>query len=547
MCGIFGYLTKYANVDEQFIRKQFLRGQHRGPESTVWKKMETDYHFFMGFHRLAINGLNNKSNQPFDILGVQLVCNGEIYNYRELYKALKVKPRTGSDCEVIIYLYLMYGIEYTLNALDGVFSFILFDSNAQKIYISRDPYGVRPLYECEMSHGYAFGSELKQLHLLGGKVRQFEPGTYKMYGINKTPVPFFSFYKTIEIPTLIETTRYTTFPFKTLNFGNINEVYTLIYDSLYEAVRKRTLGTTERRIACLLSGGLDSSTIAAMVNSFLEPGQLETYSIGLPDSVDLVCAKKVADYLGTKHTEIIVSEEDFFNAIPEVIKVIESYDTTTVRASVGNYLIGKYITEKSDAKVIFNGDGSDELTGGYLYFNSVPDTIEFDKECKRLLREIHVFDVLRSDKCISSNGLEPRTPFLDRGFVETYLSVPIDIRCSGLLDQPEKFLLRKSIEYSNPKLLPPDILWRTKEAFSDGVSGHSRSWYQIIKERTIDIDIFIDPNINFNKPLTKEMEYYRSIFDNEYPCCSKIVPYFWMPKYTNATDPSARTIKEYKP
>jgi asparagine synthase (glutamine-hydrolysing) len=327
--------------------------------------------------------------------------------------------------------------------------------------------------------------------------------------------------------------------------GNINlddsNYYLSIYKYLYEAVKKRVIGTTERPIACLLSGGLDSSTITAMVNSFLPKGVLETYSIGLPNSTDLVYARKVAQYLGTKHTEIILTEEDFFEAIPEVIRSIESYDTTTVRASVGNYLIGKYIRKNTIAKVIFNGDGADELMGGYRYFKLTNDPLEFDKECKRLLSDIYLFDVLRSDKSISSNGLEPRTPFLDRSFVQYYLSIPPEIRCHSINGFCEKYLLRKSIEIGNNSLLPTEVLWRTKEAFSDGISGINRSWYEIIHEKIITNGIGKVGKVG-KVGIELEREYYLGLFEKYFPRQSGIVPYFWMPKYTSVNDPSARLI-----
>ena len=196
----------------------------------------------------------------------------------------------------------------------------------------------------------------------------------------------------------------------------------------------------------MLSGGLDSSLIAAIVNEYHIKHNLptlETYSIGIEGSDDLLYAQKVADYLGTKHTQIVLTEQDFLNAIPDVIKDIESYDTTTVRASIGNWLIGKYISENSEAKVIFNGDGADELMGGYLYVGNAPDSIEFDKECKSLLKYIHTFDVLRSDKCISSHGLEPRTPYLDREWTQFYLSIPLNLRC--IIRKTVKHLTLKKI------------------------------------------------------------------------------------------------------
>ena len=253
----------------------------------------------------------------------------------------------------------------------------------------------------------------------------------------------------------------------------------LIKGTLINAVKKRLL--SDRPIACLLSGGLDSSLITSIVVKLLKEKtnkKLETFSIGLPGSTDLVYARKVANYLDTNHKEILLSEDDFFNAIPEVIEKIESYDTTTVRASVGNYLVSKYIAKNSDAKVIFNGDGSDELTGGYLYFHKAPNNLLFDYEVKNLLNNINYFDVLRSDKSISSCGLEPRTPFLDKTFVNTYLSIPLYYRKPTSVEIEKKILRESFIDF-----LPDDILYRKKEAFSDGVSGNNRSWFEIIAEK----------------------------------------------------------------
>jgi asparagine synthase (glutamine-hydrolysing) len=285
----------------------------------------------------------------------------------------------------------------------------------------------------------------------------------------------------------------------------------------------------------------------------------------LEGSEDLKHARIVADYLGTKHTEIVLTEQEFCDAIPEVIENIESYDTTTVRASIGNYLVAKYISQHSEAKVIFNGDGSDELAGGYLYMNYIEDAIEFDKETRRLLKDIHMFDVLRSDKSISSNGLEPRTPFLDRSFVEYYLSIPANIRFHKFYGQPEKFLIRNAFSVENFQnhkglaLLPDEILWRRKEAFSDGVSKQSRSLYTILQEfaekQDVKMELFWpsdDPDIlmpiyNNNHPETKEQIYYRYLFEKYYPKMGHLVPYFWMPRYiTNATDASARTLDIYQ-
>ena len=280
---------------------------------------------------------------------------------------------------------------------------------------------------------------------------------------------------------------------------------------------------------------------------------METYSIGLEGSVDLLYARKVADYLKTNHTEIVVTEQEMFDVIPELIQTIESYDTTTVRASIGNYLLGKYISKHSSAKVIFNGDGSDELCGGYLYMNQCPDEIEFDIETRRLLKDIHLFDVLRSDKSISSNGLEPRTPFLDRGFVNYYLSIPPQYRFHKVLNQCEKYLLRLSFSRGiffnrdGNQILPDEILWRRKEAFSDGVSSQGRSLFEILQEK---ITAMLNQETNvkptYEATIETEKYYYKKIFDNFYPNQETILPYFWMPKYTEAKDPSARTLNIYQ-
>lgn len=615
MCGIFSILNHDGNeLTTQFIQEQFNKGKNRGPE---YSKMATVMiRALFGFHRLAINGLNSDSNQPIIYSDVALICNGEIYNYRELYKTMKVEPKTDSDCEVIIHLYLKYGIEQTLQMLDGVFSFILIDYRygnlSSKIYIARDPYGVRPLYYLKSEELFntsseliinrdvsifGFASELKMLteikkqlntvevkknatfFKLYGSYRQkkydiyqFTPGTYSMFELSHKVCAEWE-------PSILNA-LYHKMPFSSnmLVLDNKMEIYKNIQYYFGNAIEKRC-STTERPIACLLSGGLDSSLVAALVNEYHVLNNLptiETYSIGLEGSVDLKYARIVADYLGTKHTEIVLTEQDFLNAIPDVIYAIESFDTTTVRASIGNWLLGKYISEHSQAKVIFNGDGSDELAGGYLYMNYTPDSIEYDKECRRLLTDIHTFDVLRSDKSISSHGLEPRTPFLDRAWTQYYLSIPIDIRNHTIENNMEKYLIRKAFDkdrFLNSDgfpLLPNDVLWRRKEAFSDGVSKHTRSLYEIIQEYTLALFIrdelplcpFIANSENMFEHLTKltdgnkvtnihlipktaEQFYYRKIFETYYEGMANIIPYFWMPRFIEATDASARTLSIY--
>jgi asparagine synthase (glutamine-hydrolysing) len=564
MCGIFALLNNNNN-NINSIYTEFMKGQFRGPE---FSKLDTNFiKMVLGFHRLAINGLNEQSNQPLIINDIVLICNGEIYNYKQLYLLMKdVEPITGSDCEVIIYLYLKYGIEQTLNMLDGVFSFILFDNRItqdlnNKMYIARDPFGVRPLYYLKdnINNLYGFASELKCLESFyninphESSIEQFKPGTYSAFNLSSQVLSCWKPFKE-NIPYFIPHLFYTEIINKDTYQDLLIEFYNNISYYLSNAVSKRCL-TTERPIACLLSGGLDSSLIAALVSNFYKVQKinqpLETYSIGLSGSEDLKYARIVADYIGSKHTEVIVTEKEMFDVIPELIYKIESYDTTTIRASIGNYLLGKYIATNSQAKVIFNGDGSDELFGGYLYMNKCPDDIEFDKECRRLLKDIHLFDVLRSDKSISSNGLEPRTPFLDRTFANYVLTIPPYFKNHNNTLSIEKSLLRNAftIEFfentEKKQILPDTILWRKKEAFSDGVSCQGRSLYTILQENIATLLNIEEPNKNFVPSIDTEKYYYKKIFDKLFLNCANILPYFWMPKYTDATDPSARTLVFY--
>jgi len=541
MCGIFALLN--INIlNGKTIRKHFMKGQGRGPENSILKY---DGKNVYGFHRLAINGYQNPlSEQPFCFKDCMLICNGEIYNFKHLHKKLSIKCETFSDCEIIIHLYREFGIDYTLQLLDGVFAFILVDLKTNETFVARDTYGVRPLYisgnnweekfpfKIVNENIFGFASEMKQLvgsyeELREGDtydIKQFKPGHYVKIKNNI-------------ISDYIHFSSSNGFINNTLSFSDSKK---LIRRSLVDAVEKRVCNT-DRDIACLLSGGLDSSLITALVvhinmNKFKKhPSQIHTWSIGMKGSEDLKYAKMVADFLKTTHHQIELEESEFLEAIEEVIYAIESYDTTTVRASVGNWLISKYIKENSDAKVIFNGDGSDEVTGGYIYFNSAPNEYAFDQECRRLLNDIHFFDVLRSDRSISSHGLEPRTPFLDCNFVQTYLSVPADIRSQNQQGRCEKYLLRESFEELN--ILPLSVLWRTKEAFSDGVSKSTKSWFEVIQD-------YASEKLDITNKKNAENTYYKQIYFKHFGN-NETIPYKWMPKFVEATDASARTLKCY--
>jgi asparagine synthase (glutamine-hydrolysing) len=518
MCGIFALI---GDAEYDIILPYFMKGSKRGPEYSSLNKI--DDKLLMGFHRLAINGLNEASNQPIFYNNLVLICNGEIFNYRDLIDIYSLDVKTNSDCEVILHLYEMFG-ENCVHKLDGEFSFVIYNLETKDLFIARDPYGVRPLYYLNDGKYRCFSSDISPMKFTClNSVKHFPPGHYCTLNLNKD-----SFI-----------------PRKYYCLKDVDTDYEEIYYKLCNAVKKRVINT-ERPVACLLSGGLDSSLIAALANRYsmeYNGFPIETYSIGLVDSEDLKYSSKVAQHIQSKHTQIICTNQDFLDSIPKVIEDVETYDTTTVRASVGNWNVGKYIKEHSDAKVILNGDGADEVMGGYLYFHACPDEYEFDIECKRLLDDIHRFDVLRSDKCISSHGLEPRTPYLDPIFVSAYMNLSKEKRFHPGLKKPEKYVIREIIKLNDPTLLPNDVLFRKKEAFSDGVSGLNKSWYEIIQD-SLDTQNIEKKTYLLNNPETKEQQYYRDIFEKNYPNCST-VPYFWMPKYVKAKDASARTLGLY--
>jgi len=546
MCGIFSYiynLNNNKNWEFNNILNNFNKISKRGPDNSQYK---VENNVFLGFHRLSINDLSEIGNQPMCLNDYFLICNGEIFNHLEIIDEYNFKTKSKSDCEVILHLYnyLINKISHSdklpyndvmnslCNKLDGEFSFILYDTKRNYIYVSRDPYGVRPLFIGNKNNGdIVFSSELKGLTDLVKEVKQFEPGTFMIIdnNINQSKLNF-------------DVNRY----------HNINDISTdnISTDNILmnlntcfrNAVYKRMM--SDKEICALLSGGLDSSLVASIVSEKLGPRKLKTFSIGLKGSPDLKYAKIVSDHIKSIHYSVELTEEEFINAIEEVIIAIESYDTTTVRASVGNYLISKYIRENTGCKVIFNGDYADEVCGGYKYFKKTKNNKDFHNECIRLINNIHFFDCLRSDRSISNNGLEARVPFADKDFVNFYLNINPELRMSYY--KIEKCMLRKA--FSNDNLLPEEVLWRPKEAFSDGVTDKTRSWYEIIQEFVDNkiTDEYFQENKNkytHNTPVLKESFYYREIFEKYYSGRGNVIPYFWMPKWCgDMTDPSAREI-----
>jgi asparagine synthase (glutamine-hydrolysing) len=522
MCGILGVFGT-ATTD---IRQSIKTLVPRGPEQT---RIVNIVNGVLGFTRLAINGLTEEGMQPFKIDRTVFMVNGEIYNCQALQKEYNMDCLTGSDCEVVGKLVRKYPLKFLGRAfqlLDGVFATIIVDKFRDYIIIARDPFGVRPLFKAVSDGGLVVGSELKSMaNVL--TVEAVEPGTFEVYDANTLA--------------LIEKQRYHHVALiRSPHLGSIDIACMAVRQSLEAAVLKRMM--MERPVAALLSGGLDSSLMAALVQRELKKvgKRLKTFSIGMKGSSDLFHAAKVAAWIDSDHTEVILGPDDFFGAVEPVIHAIESYDTTTVRASVGNWLVAREVA-KTDCKVVFNGDGSDEVWGSYLYFYGAPSDHEYEEEVLRLLADIHTFDVLRSDRSIASHGLEPRTPYLDKTFVQTVLSLPLEFRRPSRT-RCEKWLMRRAFDDG---LLPREVLWRRKEAFSDGVSGE-KAWYQIAQEKAEELKVEVINTDCVNPPLTAEMAYYRSVFNKWYSNFpTATVPYFWMPRWTNATDPSARTLAIY--
>jgi asparagine synthase (glutamine-hydrolysing) len=579
MCGIFfvqnffnqDTLKKYKECILENIRSyqtDFCKISHRGPDNSMFlndKQFANDYACFWGFHRLAINGQTPESNQPFFIKNCRLICNGEIYNFRNLITefGLEEEYKSKSDCEIIIHLYKKLGMRDMLRRLDGVFAFVLHDYDTNTTYVARDPVGVRSLFISGYDYAYSnvmvVSSELKGINeCFRANAKQFPPGCYATYSKNvnafdKADTPFFnlySYYENVSITYDVltgQTERMYNYPTVKGDEASEENICANIATLFEDAVVKRLM--SERKVGALLSGGLDSSSVVAVMCRHMPAKDLNTYSIGLKGSTDLLWARKVADYLGTNHHEVCLTEAEFLGAIEETIRQIESYDTTSVRASVPNYLVSKYIAANTDDCVIYCGDMSDEIFGSYRGFMKAQSDEDFKRENERMVRDVCYFDLLRSDKSISGAGLEARVPFADKKFLQYVMGIPPRYKMFSD-ERIEKYIFRKAFN----GLLPDDILWRRKEAFSDGVSGHERSWFQIIRDY-IDTKVTDDEynayknsclKTEHNAPYDKESYYYRTVFERLYPGCEQTIPYFWRHPFCEEKDPSARLLTCYK-
>lgn len=521
MCSIMGYCT--ANADYELFKQGFDRTISRGPDDS--RIIDTGFGF-LGFHRLAIMGLTGEGMQPFSLSGHFLVCNGEIYGFRSLKKDLEKKGysfQSESDCEILLPLYQEYGTDM-FRMLDAEYALIIFDKNTRSYIAARDPIGIRPLYYGYDKNGaIIFASEPKNLIGLTERIMPFPPGHYYKDG------KFICYRDITEVSSVCQ--------------DDIETICRNIHDKLTEGIKKRL--DADAPLGFLLSGGLDSSLVCA-VSARILGRPIRTFAIGMSeDAIDLKYAKEVAEYIGSDHTEILITKEDIISSLPDVIHSLGTFDITTIRASVGMYLICKAIHETTDIRVLMTGEISDELFG-YKYTDFAPSKEAFQEESAKRIRELHMYDVLRADRCISVNSMEARVPFGDLDFVSYVMS--IDPAKKMNIYHKGKYLLRHAFEGD---YLPHDILMREKAAFSDAV-GHSLVDY--LKEYAN--NYYTDEEYERKcktythaAPFTKESLLYREIFEQFYPGQGQMISDFWMPNRSwegcNVNDPSARVLSNY--
>ncbi len=521
MCSIMG--TTSSRLDAALFRQGFDRTLSRGPDCT---RVESVPGGVLGFHRLAIMGLDERGMQPFHLGKDAVICNGELYGFRPLRERLmRQYPIQGeSDCEILLPLYHEYGVEM-FKTLDAEFALILWDGEKGRMIAARDPIGIRPLYYGRLPDGeWIFASEPKNLVGLCDAILPFPPGHYWMDG---------------------EFVRYADPAY--VGFFTMKEeedVCRKLRRLLIDGVEKRL--DADAPIGFLLSGGLDSSLVCAIAARMLDR-PIRTFAIGMDvDAIDLKYARMAADYIGSEHTEVIISQREVLEALPTVVDLLATWDITTIRASVGMYLVCKWIHEHTDIRVLLTGEISDELFG-YKYTDFAPSAAAFQEEAEKRIRELHVYDVLRADRCISVNSLEARVPFGDLKFVRYAMSIDPELKMNR--HGVGKYLLRKA--FAEDHLLPEEILWRQKAAFSDAV-GHSMvEDLKTLAERTYTDAEFRDRAARYDycPPFTKESLLYRELFERSYPGQARMIPDFWMPNRSwpgcDVDDPSARVLSNY--
>ena len=520
MCSIMGFCGCGAAYD--VFKQHFDETVSRGPDDS--RIVDTGYGL-LGFHRLAIMGLHPEGMQPFSLDGSYCVCNGEIYGYEKFKSALSEKYafQSGSDCEVLLPLFREHGVKM-FSMLDAEFALILFDGKTHEFIAARDPIGIRPLY-----YGYdptgviVFASEPKNLVGLCQKVMPFPPGHYYQGG------KFVAYTKIWQVDQI--------------SHDDLETACRHIREKLVSGVKKRLVA--DAKVGFLLSGGLDSSLVCAIAQKH-STSPIKTFAIGMEkDAIDLKYARQVADYIGSDHTEVFMTREQVLDALETVIHLLGTYDITTIRASMGMYLLCKWIHENTDIRVLLTGEISDELFG-YKYTDFAPSAAAFQEESEKRIRELHMYDVLRADRCISVNSLEARVPFGDLDFVRYVMQIDPAMKMNTY--GKGKYLLRHAFEGD---YLPHDILMREKAAFSDAV-GHSMvDDLKEFAEAQYSDKQFQEKcqQYTYAVPFTKESLLYREIFEKYYPGQAEMVVDFWMPNKgwdgCNVNDPSARVLSNY--
>lgn len=519
MCGFMFSSAKQLTAE---LQQGFDSLIHRGPDH---QSLTVEPNGIWGFHRLSIMDLSSNGNQPFQHDGIQLICNGEVYNYEQLKAMLQSSYtfHSGSDCEVLIPLYQRVGFEIMMKMLDAEFAAVLVDGG--EIWAGRDPIGIRPMfYGYDQQGCIAFASEAKALVPFCREVAPFPPGHY--YHDGK-----FVCYNDIADP-------------KTVLEQDVETIAQNLRAKLEAGVIKRL--TADAPLGFLLSGGLDSSLVCAIAQKHSDKS-IKTFAVGMDtDPIDLKYAKEVADFLGTEHTEVIMTKDDVLAALEKVIWHLETWDITTVRASIGMYLVCKYIRENTDLKVLLTGEVSDEIFG-YKYTDFAPNAAAFQQEAQKRIRELYMYDVLRADRCLAANSLEARVPFGDIDFVDYAMRINPERKMNRY--NKGKFLLRKAFEGSD--YLPDSILYREKAAFSDAV-GHSMVDHlkAYAQAQYSDEELAqAKDKYPYATPFTKESLLYRDIFEKFYPKQAHWIKDFWMPNKAwegcNVNDPSARVLGNY--
>lgn len=502
---------------------------YRGPDEHTWHDGKS---MFFLFDRLSINGVNNGS-QPFVAENQSMICNGEIYNHERLKSESNVETTTESDCEVVFRMInaKTEDLGTIFNKIDGVFALIY--ESAEEIIVARDPIGIRPLYIAYKDDDIVgFSSEAK------GLVSMVEPGIITKV-VHFPPGHYWSSEtRTFTRYTQVELKRY-----DEIDSWCSDDVVQNVHDLLFDAVSKRLM--SDRPVAFFLSGGLDSSIIAAIGAKIMHPQRITVFSIGTSEnSPDVANARIVAKHLNAIHHVFDFEPKDAFEQIEQTIWHLESYDCTTVRASVPMFMLSKYISENFDFKVILSGEGADELFGGYLYLHNAPDEAAFHDETINLIKNVHQFDALRADRCTAGNGLELRVPFFDLKLVNYVTNLHPELKMpfeSCELDHKmEKLVLR--LAFSD--YLPAKIIMRQKNGMSDAV-GYS--WVDFVKQHAttkLENNKIREFDIQHNTPLSSEEHLYRCLFHEMFQNLD-IVSHdsIWRPKWTDVVDPSARQLQ----